>query len=155
MNGNSQFEPLTGPSRRPIVSPVGLRKPVPHGARTVGDLIGVRGGVVTSPHPSGGHVARIRLLVIASCAAILFAVMLVAVPRLGTSHLAAAGAPPTAPAAICGNSGVLQGPSRPDGAVSVPAGNNSALSLDQPNTTYWFAPGTHTLGSSALNQIIP
>ena len=40
-------------------------------------------------------------------------------------------------------------------SVTVPAGNNSNLSLDSPNTTYWFAPGTHTLGNGEYNQIIP
>jgi len=35
----------------------------------------------------------------------------------------------------------------------VPAGNNSSFNFSTPNTTYWFAPGTHTLGSDANGQI--
>ena len=48
---------------------------------------------------------------------------------------------------ICGSS-VLNGPSSPPvGAVTVPAGDNSALFQYQlpVNTTYWFAPGVHTM----------
>jgi len=55
--------------------------------------------------------------------------------------------PASPPVQICGNSSVLDGPSSPPaGAVTVPAGDNSSL-FDSPlaaNTTYWFAPGTHT-----------
>jgi hypothetical protein len=101
-------------------------------------------------------VARIRVLAVASCAATVFAVMLVAVPDLVRSQPAAAGAPTTPPAEICGNSGVLRGPATaPIGAVTVPAGNNSGLTLNKPATTYWFAPGTHTLGFGQFSQIIP
>src|SRR5581483_10047172 len=56
---------------------------------------------------------------------------------------------------ICG-SAILDGPSSsPGGAVTVPAGDNSALFPFQlpANTTYWFAAGTHTLGSSVFSQI--
>jgi hypothetical protein len=65
-------------------------------------------------------------------------------------------APPTTPPAqICGSS-VLNGPSAaPSGAVSVPAGDNSGVSWNQPGMTFWFAPGTHTLGGSQFGQIIP
>jgi hypothetical protein len=73
-----------------------------------------------------------------------------------TSSGGGGGAPPTPPVEICGNESVLAGPSSPPaGAVTVPAGNNAGLSLDQANTTYWFAPGTHTLGSGEYSQIIP
>lgn len=63
---------------------------------------------------------------------------------------------PTAPpAVICGNSAILDGPATPPlGAVVVPAGDNSSLS-PVPNTTYWFAPGVHTLGTGQFDQIIP
>jgi hypothetical protein len=57
-------------------------------------------------------------------------------------------------AAICGNTSVLTGPSSPpQGAVVVPAGDNSSL-VPVPQTTYWFAPGTHPFGGSAYGQII-
>ena len=45
--------------------------------------------------------------------------------------------------------------SAPAGAVTVPAGNNSSFNFSTPNTTYWFAPGTHTLGSGSDGQIQP
>lgn len=67
-----------------------------------------------------------------------------------------------ATASICSSS-MLQGPSTaPAGAVVVPAGDNSALTpnyanpgFSVPNTTFWFAPGVHTLGSGAYSQIQP
>ena len=50
---------------------------------------------------------------------------------------------------------MLDGPATaPAGAITVPAGNNGSLD-PAPNTTYWFAPGVHTLGTGAYNQIIP
>lgn len=65
--------------------------------------------------------------------------------------------PPSPPSPVCGSS-MLDGPSSaPGGSVTVPAGDNSGLlsELDQPDTTYWFAPGVHTLGSSIFSQIAP
>ena len=53
---------------------------------------------------------------------------------------------------------MLNGPSSaPAGAVTVPAGNNAdfADSSLKPNTTYWFAPGVHTLGTGEFSQIQP
>jgi hypothetical protein len=43
--------------------------------------------------------------------------------------------------------------SAPAGAVTVPAGDNSSFNFSTPDTTYWFAPGTHTLGTSTGGQI--
>lgn len=64
--------------------------------------------------------------------------------------------PTTPPAQICGNTDLLNGPSTaPSGAVIVPAGDNSTVNFTQANTTYWFAPGTHTLGTGQYSQIIP
>lgn len=37
----------------------------------------------------------------------------------------------------------------------MPAGRNAASSLAAPSMTYWFAPGTHTLGGGKFNQIVP
>ena len=63
-------------------------------------------------------------------------------------------APAHAGAAICGDTSLLSGPSRPPkGAVVVPAGDNASL-VPVPNATYWFASGTHTFGSSPYGQII-
>jgi hypothetical protein len=67
-------------------------------------------------------------------------------------------APTGAPTAVCGNAGVLSGPaSAPPGAVTVPAGNNASLFGDQlpASTTYYFAAGTHYLGSGEYAQINP
>lgn len=61
---------------------------------------------------------------------------------------------PTASLAVCGVSSLLTGPATaPAGAVTVPAGDNSGL-VPAPNTTYYFAPGTHTLGTGQYGQII-
>ena len=70
------------------------------------------------------------------------------------------GAPSSPPVTVCGNASQLTGPSTPPaGAVVVPAGDNSATVGTNwtmaPNTTYWFAPGVHTLGSNQFSQIIP
>ena len=57
-------------------------------------------------------------------------------------------------------------PSAPAGAVTVPAGDDSTTAMSSggyvdlvydlaPNTTYWFAPGVHTLGASQYGQIAP
>jgi hypothetical protein len=64
--------------------------------------------------------------------------------------------PSAPPAKICGNTSLLTGPATaPDGAIIVPAGNNSSVDFDQAGKTYWFAPGVHTLGSGEYSQIIP
>lgn len=64
--------------------------------------------------------------------------------------------PDAPPALICGNTSLLSGPSSaPAGAVTVPAGDNSSFNLSSPNTTYWFAPGTHTVGTGQFSQIGP
>ena len=69
--------------------------------------------------------------------------------------------PTTPPAQVCGNAAILDGPATaPTGAVVVPAGNNSGF-WSYPNnypagTTFWFAPGTHTLSAtSEYDQIQP
>lgn len=60
---------------------------------------------------------------------------------------------PTAGLAVCGVSSLLTGPATaPSGAVTVAAGDNSNLDVTA-NTTYYFAPGTHTFGTSQYGQI--
>jgi hypothetical protein len=78
-------------------------------------------------------------------------------PPTTTTVVPTAGTPLTPPALICGNHGILDGPSiAPAGAVSVPAGDNSTNFLyETAGTTYWLAPGVHTLGTGIYNQIIP
>ena len=77
---------------------------------------------------------------------------------LETRSASGSSAPTSPPVTVCANSSLLTGPSSaPPGAVSVPAGDNSALFAGTlpANTTYWFAPGTHTLGSGEYAQIDP
>jgi len=82
-------------------------------------------------------------------------------PQRGPSHLSAAG-PATPPVRVCGNAAILgRGPSSPPkGATVIPAGDDSGTALAhswtiQPHTTYWFAPGRHTLATGQYGQIIP
>jgi hypothetical protein len=70
--------------------------------------------------------------------------------------------PASPPVRVCGNEAILGGaPSAPPrGAVVIPAGDDSGTDLGhnwtvKPHTTYWFAPGTHTLGKGKFSQIIP
>jgi len=60
------------------------------------------------------------------------------------------------PKAVCGDKKLLDGPSAaPDGAITVPAGDNSGVDFSKAGATYWFAPGVHTLGAGAYTQITP
>jgi hypothetical protein len=62
--------------------------------------------------------------------------------------------PDAPPASICTSQPWNNGPtSVPSGAVPVPAGDNSSVNFSQNNTTYWFAPGVHTLGTGQYSQI--
>jgi Right handed beta helix region len=58
---------------------------------------------------------------------------------------------------ICGNRSILGGgpSSAPAGAIKVPAGADLNVNWRQPHTTYWFAPGIHTLGPGKYTQIQP
>ncbi len=74
------------------------------------------------------------------------------------SDLPAGTAPASPPVQVCGDSAVLAGPSSaPAGAVTVPAGDDSAMFGSQlpADTTYYFAAGTHYLGSGEYTQIDP
>ena len=69
---------------------------------------------------------------------------------------AATGAPKTPPAKICGNRRPSTAPPRsPQRAVRVPAGNDATVNFSRAHTTYWFAPGEHTLGSGEFHNIDP
>ncbi len=71
---------------------------------------------------------------------------------------AATGYPTSPPAQICGNAAVLDGPSTaPAGAVRVDPGQNLyAITESRPaGTTFWLAPGTHSLGGDMWAQVIP
>ncbi|MDQ3886175.1 MAG: right-handed parallel beta-helix repeat-containing protein, partial [Actinomycetota bacterium] len=67
--------------------------------------------------------------------------------------------PTEPPARICGNQSILGGgPIKPpEGAVVVPAGDNSSMefTLREENKTFWFEAGVHTLGDNEFSQIIP
>jgi hypothetical protein len=73
--------------------------------------------------------------------------------------VAGRGAPTSPPVKVCDNRSLLTGPSSPPaGAVTLPAGNDSDLTASYelaPNTTYWFAPGTHTIGTGQYSQFQP
>lgn len=81
--------------------------------------------------------------------------------RLATKPIV--GFPSNPPAVICRSPSILAGPSTaPPGAVTVDSGDNSAFFADESyrheaadGTTYWFAPGIHTLGNSEFGQIQP
>jgi len=67
------------------------------------------------------------------------------------------GAAPSSPPVTWCENGLPGSPytSAPAGSVTVPAGDNSSVSFSTPNTTYWFAPGTHTLGTGVYDQVEP
>ncbi len=108
-----------------------------------------------------GHTARPRALVgyvaaVALVAAGLSIVGFADPAVLKTSTASGSLAPSSPPITVCGNNLLLTGPSSaPEGAVTVPAGDNSAtFSATLPaSTTYWFAPGTHTLGTGEYSQV--
>jgi hypothetical protein len=67
-------------------------------------------------------------------------------------------APTSPPARICGNAAILDGPSSPPaGAVRVEPGQNlyTVTQAHPGGTTFWLAPGTHTLGDSPYAQVQP
>ncbi|CAG7639994.1 hypothetical protein PAECIP111802_02601 [Paenibacillus allorhizosphaerae] len=62
--------------------------------------------------------------------------------------------PTSPPAAVCSDTRLLSGPSiAPDGAVTVPAGDNSSFDFNRPGATFWFESGTHTLANDMYGQI--
>jgi hypothetical protein len=64
--------------------------------------------------------------------------------------------PANPPARICGVKSQLTGPATPpNGAIVIPAGDNSNVNWAQPGTTFYFANGVHTLGGLlGLGQIV-
>jgi hypothetical protein len=107
------------------------------------------------------HAPRTRLLVVYSAVTALLAgvltVFAVSGPAVFKTPLASgSSAPSSPPITVCGNTALLSGPSSaPAGAVSVPAGDNASMfaSTLPAGTTYWFATGTHTLGTGEYAQI--
>lgn len=83
------------------------------------------------------------------------------VPPASSATSGATAAVASPPARICGNKAILGGgpAAPPKGAVVIPAGDDSGTVLGRswtvrPNTTYWFAPGKHVLGTGQFAQII-
>ena len=74
-----------------------------------------------------------------------------------TSTSSSSGAAPSSPPVTWCETGLPTSPytSAPTGSVTVPAGDNSSFDFSTANTTYWFAPGTHTLGTGMYDQIQP
>jgi Right handed beta helix region len=75
------------------------------------------------------------------------------------SSIASVGSTAT-PSVVCGDTPLLSGPRRPPSrSVTVPAGNDTNVVgetwLVRPNTTYWFSPGVHTLGTGEYGQVDP
>jgi hypothetical protein len=75
---------------------------------------------------------------------------------------ASAPGPAKPPVRVCGNRRILGGGPKtpPRGAVVIKAGDDSHTVLAngftiRPRTTYWFAPGRHTLARGQFTQIIP
>jgi len=108
------------------------------------------------------HTVRARFLLSFVAALALLATGLLMLGRIAnpsalkTLPASDSSAPSSPPVTVCGNATLLNGPSSPpSGAVTVPAGDDSAMfsATLSANATYWFAPGTHTLGSSEYSQI--
>ncbi len=102
----------------------------------------------------------VRMLIKRGAAGLYFLALcsgMVSASLLHTGTAGAASPPASPPVQICGNASQLDGPaSAPTGSVTVPAGDNSSfLTTLQPNTTYYFASGTHTLGTGQFSQIQP
>ncbi|HTU75226.1 MAG TPA: right-handed parallel beta-helix repeat-containing protein [Trebonia sp.] len=75
------------------------------------------------------------------------------------TYKASEATPPTGapkPAQNCGDKSVIWNPGKkpPAGAIIVPTGDNENFDFDR-QATYWFAAGTHTLGTGQYNQIEP
>ncbi len=105
---------------------------------------------------------RVIVAIAASCAVAAAGLTSAALGPWGHQRARSAAGPVTpaavaAPEPVCGNSQILgSGPvSAPAGAVTVPAGDDSAVDFTQPSRTYWFAAGVHTLGAGQYTQILP
>ncbi|WP_248929251.1 right-handed parallel beta-helix repeat-containing protein [Paenibacillus hamazuiensis] len=75
-------------------------------------------------------------------------------PLFGRDAYAETSPSASSPPSVCGNAALLSGPSSaPEGAVVVPAGDNSGFDFNRPGATFWFEPGTHTLANDIYGQI--
>jgi len=86
-----------------------------------------------------------------------------AAPTVAAASLDTSTLPVTPPVRVCGNAALLDGPATPpEGAIVVPAGDNSSWTapwnnptFSTPGATYWFAPGLHRIGEDQYSQIKP
>jgi hypothetical protein len=76
-------------------------------------------------------------------------------PTTTTSVPVTTSGAPSSPTAVCGTSTLTNPNGEPAGAVTIPAGDDSSNLTFAANTTYWFAAGTHTIGTGEYSQIIP
>jgi parallel beta-helix repeat protein len=89
-------------------------------------------------------------------------VVVVLVGVLGCVGVGSVGAvdpwPVSAPVVVCGDSGVLDGPSvAPAGAVVVGVGMDLGSVVDESpaGSVFWLAPGVHVLGGGEFAQVVP
>jgi hypothetical protein len=112
------------------------------------------------------HLRRIRpwhlglvlgVCVILAAAGITWAAVTPSQHKVQTARPTATSVNATPPTRVCGNRAILGGgpATAPSGAVTVPAGDDSAVNWSQPGATYWLAPGQHTLGAGQYTQVIP
>jgi hypothetical protein len=102
-------------------------------------------------------VAVVVVVGLAACTSSVHTIKSVAV-QLHSPTATATGphAPATPPAKVCGSNAILDGPATaPNGAITVPAGDNAGFNFRVPGSTYWFAPGIHTLGDGEYANIDP
>lgn len=109
-----------------------------------------------SNHPRSRRSAVLLIVGVAIAGAIALAAgLLLGLPGSSGSGSQAATLLPQPPVGVCGNAALLTSRSVPPAsAVKVPAGADSMDNLT-PDTTYWFEPGKHTIGSGESNQIQP
>ena len=104
---------------------------------------------------SVGPRARGAALLVALVAAAMFAGPGPAGRLAAEAHATTTAWPATPPAPVCGDTALLTGPATPPpNAIAVPAGDNSGFDFNRPGAIFWFAPGTHTLGTGIYDQII-
>lgn len=110
------------------------------------------------PRALAGKVG-LALLIVGVLAALVLFVTDEGAPQGPVADQAQGSWPTEPPARICGNQDILGGgPTEPpDGAVVVPAGDNTSMALDlqADDATFWFESGVHTLGRDRFSQIIP
>lgn len=140
---------LTGPSRFNVIAGVAVAIIVAIAGYAL--VVTLAAGSFASIEPEDGTVSGSASVINDATASGSKAI------KFGNTASPVASWPTSPPAQICSNNAILGGgpTSAPAGAVTVPAGDNSAMDLEQANKTYWFAPGVHTIGTGQYAQIMP